>query len=641
MSNIYSGSKLVCSLIWNPMSNIFKVSKLLTRRIYERILLFSNIQSRFISATSVLVPTHQQIADLILEQKSANEALQTFKWASKIPSFTHTASTYRALVQKLCILRQFEIVEQLLEEMPKKIGSFPDDDIFITVVRGFARARMIREVIRVLDMVSKFGKAVPSLKLFNTILDVLVKEDIDIAREFYRKKMMGSGVKGDDYTYGILMKGFCLTNRICDGFKLLQVMKNHGVKVNVVVYNTLIHALCKNGKVGRARSFMNEMEIFSDVTFNIMISAYCNESNLVQALVMMEKCFRNGFVPDVIALTKTIELLCNAGRISEAVEVLERVEAKGGTHDVVVYNTLLKGFVKAGKVRAGCGFLKEMEMRGCLPNTGTYNVLIEGFCESRMFESALDMFHEMKRVGVLWNFVTFETLIHGFCSDGKIRDGLKIFELMHEDKRGCGGRTAPYNSILYGLYKDNRLDKVLEFLNYMRNSFPRASTRSLMILQSSEEGDVDVAKQILDKMKECGDVPSAPIYASLIQGYCKKGCMKEAVELMNDMIALDFFPVASTFNGLIRGFCQQGKVGIAVRLIEDMKIRGCLLDSESYELIIDAFCNQGELQQILVVFMQMVESSIAPTYSTWNSLVLISLNGKNRLSEHKLLTVLA
>ncbi|KAL6530717.1 hypothetical protein OROGR_014577 [Orobanche gracilis] len=133
--------------------------------------------------------------------------------------------------------------------MPNRISSSSDDDIFVTIVRGFGRARMTREVIRVLDLVAKFGNTgAPSLKLLNTILDVLVKEDIDIARKFYRKKIMGNGVKGDDYTYGILMKGFCLTNRISDGFKLLEVMKSRGVKPNVVVYNTLLYALCKNGK---------------------------------------------------------------------------------------------------------------------------------------------------------------------------------------------------------------------------------------------------------------------------------------------------------------------------------------------------------------------------------------------------------
>ncbi|KAL6536212.1 hypothetical protein OROGR_012784 [Orobanche gracilis] len=98
--------------------------------------------------------------------------------------------------------------------MPNRISSSSDDDIFVTIVRGFGRARMTREVIRVLDLVAKFGNTgAPSLKLLNTILDVLVKEDIDIAREFYRKKIMGNGVKGDDYTYGILMKEFEEVNK--------------------------------------------------------------------------------------------------------------------------------------------------------------------------------------------------------------------------------------------------------------------------------------------------------------------------------------------------------------------------------------------------------------------------------------------
>ncbi|KAL6512392.1 hypothetical protein OROHE_020004 [Orobanche hederae] len=623
-------------------NNIFNYSQTVTRRTNKTVLLFSHIQSRFIAGTSVLVPTHQQIAHLILEQKSVNQAIQTFEWASKVPDFTHTPSTYRALIHKLCTFRQFKIVEQLLDEMPKRIGSSPDDDIFVTIVRGFGRARMTREVIRVLDLVAKFGNAAaPSLKLLNTILDVLVKEDIDIAREFYRKKMMGNG---DDYTYGILMKGFCLTNRISDGFKLLQVMKSHGVKPNVVVYNTLIYALCKNGKVGRARSLTNEMEEFSDVTYNILISAYCNENNIVQALVMMEKCFSTGFVPDVVALTKMLENLCKAGRISDAVEVLERTEKNGATLDILAYNTLLKGFVTSGKVKSACGFLKQMEMKGCLPNTATYNILIKGLCDSEMSDSALDMFDEMKRVGVHWDLVTFETLIHGLCSVGKTRDGFKIFEIMVEgNKRGCFNRIGPYNSILYGFYKENRLDKALEFLNCMKDMFPRAANRSLSIFRLCREGKVDDAKQILDKMSEEGDFPSVLVYANLIQGFCKNGRMKESVELVNVMIGRGYIPVGSTFNALISGFCRQGKVGAGLRLLEDLKMRGCLLDCESYGDIIKAFCIQGDLQQVVLLFMQMVEKGIAPDWSTWNEVigVILLLQGKNKeVSELKLLHLL-
>lgn len=56
------------------------------------------------------------------------------------------------------------------------------------------------------DWFSRFERN-PTLKFYDSILDVLVKEDTDLAREFFRKKMMGRGIEGDYYTYGILMKG--------------------------------------------------------------------------------------------------------------------------------------------------------------------------------------------------------------------------------------------------------------------------------------------------------------------------------------------------------------------------------------------------------------------------------------------------
>ncbi|GFY87736.1 pentatricopeptide repeat (PPR) superfamily protein [Actinidia rufa] len=397
--------------------------------------------------------------------------------------------------------------------MPSSIGSTPDEDIFVTIVRGLGRARMIREVIKVLDLVSKFERN-PSLKLFNSILDVLVKEDIDLAREFYRKKMMGCGVRGDEYTFW---------------------------------------------------SLMNEVAAPNEVTFNILISAYCREENLVQALVMLEKSFGYGFVPDVVTLTKVIEILSNVGRVSEAVEVLERVESKGGNVDVVAYNILIKGFCRTGKTKIAFRYLKEMENKGCLPNVDTYNALISGFCEAGMLDSALDVFHEMKTAGISWNFVTYDTLIGGLCSGGRTKDGFKILELMEESKGGSGGRISPYNSVVYGLYKENRMDEAVEFLTKMGKMFPRAVDRSFRILGFCEEGCVENAKRVYDQMTGEGGVPSAIVYAYLIHGLCQKGFAKEAIELTSEMFKLAYFPIASTFNALINEFCSQGKVGSAIK----------------------------------------------------------------------------
>ena len=65
--------------------------------------------------------------------------------------------------------------------MPNVIGSPPDEDIFITIIRGLGQAHMVKRVIKVVDLVTQFGKK-PSLRIFNSVLDVLVKEDIDLTR---------------------------------------------------------------------------------------------------------------------------------------------------------------------------------------------------------------------------------------------------------------------------------------------------------------------------------------------------------------------------------------------------------------------------------------------------------------------------
>ena len=166
---------------------------------------------------------------------------------------------------------------------------------------------------------------------------------------------------------------------------------------------------------------------------------------------------------------------------------------------MVAHNTLIKGYCRIAKVKLGQRLLNEMEHKGCLLNADTYNILISGFCESGMLNSTLDMFNEMKTDGISWNFVTYDTLIKGLCSGGRMKDGFKILELMEESKGYSVGCISPYNSMLYGLYKENRLEEALEFLSKMQNIFPRAVYRSLRILEFCE-GRVEGAKRVYDQM---------------------------------------------------------------------------------------------------------------------------------------------
>ncbi|PKA55048.1 Pentatricopeptide repeat-containing protein [Apostasia shenzhenica] len=567
---------------------------------------------------TVVSPSTEDVAELILRQKSAVLALRTFRWALRLPSFNPSPAVYRAIIRSLLSFRRLDAALEVLSDLP----SPPDDAILVTLFRSLGHGRMTRRALQLLDeLPSRFNlPSRPSVKVLNTVLDILVKENIDVARDFFRKKMSG---QGDEYTFGILMKGLCRCNRIAEGFKLLTLMKSSDLKPNPVIYNTLIHSLCRNGKVGRARNLMSEMENPSDVTFNILIAAYCGEGDLVQALVMLEKSFDFGFVPDTIAVTKIVDVLCNHGRAMEAVEVLERVERRGGAVDSVAYNTLIKGFCAMGKPEIGKKAMREMERKGCLPNLQTYNVLISGLCNSEKIDSAMDLFREMEMDGIAPDFATFDTMVLGFCSAGRVGDGLKLLDLMEELKEFSDHKKiSPYDSILYGYYMEGRIEEAKEFLHErMASFFPRAAERSLRILRFCCEAKIKEALLVYEEMVVEGSSPCALVYVSLIERLSEEGEVRKAFDIMNVMMERGFIPVASTFNALINGFCRGGRFRGALKLVEEMERRKCWPDVGSYRPLVCGFCENGEFEKACCLLAQMVRRGVIPDYGIWKCLL--------------------
>jgi pentatricopeptide repeat protein len=246
-----------------------------------------------------------------------------------------------------------------------------------------------------------------------------------------------------------------------------------------------------------------------------------------------------------------------------------------------------------------------------------------------MLDLALDLFNDMKTDGIKQNFVTFDTMIRGLCSEGRIEDGFSILELMEETKEGSKGHISPYNSIIYGLFKQNRFDEAAEFLTKMGKLFPRAVDRSMTIIQHCNEGAIEDAKKVYDKMIDEGGIPSILVYNSLVHGFSQHGSIRDAVELINEMIGNNSFPIASTFNAIIIGFCRQGKIESALKFMEDITARGCEPNTETYCPLIDVLCTKGDLQKALQVFLEMVEKGILPDQFIWKSLLLSSSLQKN------------
>nr|GEV18820.1 hypothetical protein [Tanacetum cinerariifolium] len=105
-------------------------------------------------------------------------------------------------------------------------------------------------------------------------------------------------VKRDVYTYGNVIKGYCMSGKMEDAKRVFSEMEDNDCSPNLVTYNLLIGGLCQNGLVDEAIGYKK---------------------------VMVEK----GVVPDAYSYSVIIDELCKRNRFSDAKLVLDDMNRAG------------------------------------------------------------------------------------------------------------------------------------------------------------------------------------------------------------------------------------------------------------------------------------------------------------------------
>nr|GEY93083.1 hypothetical protein [Tanacetum cinerariifolium] len=117
-------------------------------------------------------------------------------------------------------------------------------------------------------------------------------------------------VKRDVYTYGNVIKGYCMSGKMEDAKRVFSEMEDNDCSPNLVTYNLLIGGLCQNGLVDEAIGYKK---------------------------VMVEK----GVVPDAYSYSVIIDELCKRNRFSDAKLVLDDMNRAGLRPKSGTYSSLI------------------------------------------------------------------------------------------------------------------------------------------------------------------------------------------------------------------------------------------------------------------------------------------------------------
>ncbi|GJM96531.1 hypothetical protein PR202_ga13374 [Eleusine coracana subsp. coracana] len=231
---------------------------------------------------------------------------------------------------------------------------------------------------------------------------------------------------------------------------LFRLLRAHAPLVSTAALTDVIRALGEEGLPRHALAAfhrMRQLRCAPDAQcYNTLIAALCRNGRFRDARFLLDQMERPGArcAPDAYTYTVLISWYCRIGvgtgcrkaarrRIYEAGRLFRRMGEKGLQPDVVTYNCLINGLCKTYRVERAHELFDEMLKKGCEPNRVTYNSFVRYYSVVNEVGKAVEWMRQMvaREHGVA-SSSTYTPVIHSLCESGRVGEARKFLIEMAE-----------------------------------------------------------------------------------------------------------------------------------------------------------------------------------------------------------------
>lgn len=410
-----------------------------------------------------------------------------------------------------------------------------EDRFFNSLIRSYGQAGLFQESIKLFGTMKSMGIS-PSVVTFNSLFSILLKRSrTSMAKNLYDEMLSMYGVTPDTHTFNILIRGFCMTSMVDEGFHYFKEMSRFKCDPDVITYNTLVDGLCRAGKVEIARNVVKGMKKRSVdlnpnvVTYTTLIRGYCMKKEVDEALCVLEEMTSQGLKPNEITYNTLLKGLCEAQKLDKIKEILEgTMRGEGFTPDTCTFNTLMHSHCNAGNLDEALKIFTKMSELQVSPDSATYSVLIRSLCQRRNYSKAEELFDELSKKEILLS------------------------------NRGCTPIVASYKPIFEYLCSNGRTKKADEvFRQLMKRATQDPSSYKILIMGHCREGTFESGYELLVLMLRRDFMPDVEIYDSLIDGLLEKGKPLLAQQTLEKMLKSSHLPKTSTFHSILAALLEK------------------------------------------------------------------------------------
>jgi pentatricopeptide repeat protein len=455
-----------------------------------------------------------------------------------------------------------------------------------------------------------------------------------------------------------------------------------GVLNDVYVGNSLLSVYWKCGAVEDAVQMFEEMRERDSISWNAMISGFCQSGDYMGSLITFSMMiWEYGVYPNRVACLSALSACSSIESLIHAREIHGFVVKSGLNVDEFLVSGLIEIYMKCGNVRTAeyifKGILDKESSRG---NTVIWNVMILGYVSNGCLLQALDLFHDMLAMGTIPNSCTLVAVlvlcsqlsdlavgkqIHGcivcFGLDYDVRvetalidmyfkcgdpeTGLKIFRRSQNRNlvmwgaviSNCAqsGYPAEALELFYTFISESGFADLVILLAMLRAcSSLTLNSRGMEIhglaIKRGLHEDIFIGGALVDMYAKCRDIKSAQkvfqrlpardlvSWNSLISGYAQNECADEALKAFCEMQSEQIAPNSVTA-ACILSACANVSVMILCKEVHCYLLRRGI---ESNVLVsnslIATYAKCGDIHSSRTIFEKLPERNEV----SWNSIIL-------------------
>ncbi|KAM7462435.1 hypothetical protein LguiA_030556 [Lonicera macranthoides] len=163
-------------------------------------------------------------------------------------------------------------------------------------------------------------------------------------------------------------------------------------------------------------------------------------------------------------------------------------------------------------------------------------------------------------------------------------------------------------SMLGSLFKRGYEPNVVSFITLMKGLF-------------TENKHSEAKNLFTNLVRENQIEPDVVTYGTVINGLCKSGNTKIAVELLRSMETLHFEADVYCYSMIIDSLCKDRMISDAKNLRVEMTKKGISPNVVTYSSLIHGLCNFGQWKEVTELLREMVDRNVSPDVRTFSTLV--------------------